>query len=192
MSTNTYRAGMNKEILLIRHGKPKAAQNHKVSAAGFANWVRQYDKSYVCDTSRPKHKLDLSEHYVISSDLKRAIHSAEIYTQKTPDISLPLFREMDIPWYPIPIKAKAWNWVYLNRLIWLLGKTGPFESFGQAKARSIQAAEYLADKINEQQAIAVFAHAMMNRFLCKELQRLGWQCANKDYVYWGITRLVKQ
>ncbi|WP_395342270.1 hypothetical protein PN836_000545 [Ningiella sp. W23] len=68
------------EIVLVRHGKPASASNQKLNAAGFANWVRNYNHALVSDSSRPNTHLRerFDGFYVVSSDLPRAIDSAKI------------------------------------------------------------------------------------------------------------------
>jgi len=126
------------EIILIRHGKPTSAKNSRLTAGGFAQWVRQYNLANVADDSRPVQCLDedLIHYYIVASDLKRAVQSAQIFTNKTPDKIFPELREMEIPRYKFPLHLKAWTWVYLNRLCWMLGLKGSFESYKEAKIRA--------------------------------------------------------
>ena len=41
------------EIVLIRHGKPTGAIYPRVSASGFADWVRKYDQSGIVVDNQP-------------------------------------------------------------------------------------------------------------------------------------------
>ena len=72
------------EILLVRHGKPTGAINPKLSAVGFANWVREYNKSKIDPNSLPPKHLEhsLTEHLIVASDLARSIDSARICVGK--------------------------------------------------------------------------------------------------------------
>ncbi|MCW8091043.1 histidine phosphatase family protein [Alteromonas sp. ASW11-130] len=180
-----------KEIILIRHGKPASAHNERVNATGFAKWVRQYDKAELDVDSHPHFTVDLTNHYIIASNLKRARLSAEKYSNNQISEVNCLFREMDIPRYKLPFTLRAWNWVYLNRALWMAGKKGPFESFQQAKVRARLASEYLCDLAQQQQRIALFGHAMTNRVLRHNLRQQGWSLVQKQEQFWGVSKLTR-
>ncbi len=179
------------EIILIRHGKPTSATNPILTASEFTNWIRHYNASDVSKNSRPLNKLpdDYISSYVISSDLKRAIHSTQIYTGKLPDNTFQLFREMEIPRYKFPFRLKAWTWVYLSRSLWILGLKGSFESYKQAKVRAELAAIKLTELANEKGKVVVFGHGYMNLHIRKSLVKKGWQLNNKSNSFWGVTSL---
>ncbi|NMH59945.1 hypothetical protein [Alteromonas ponticola] len=109
-----------KEIILIRHGKPASVDNIRVSAAGFAPWIKDYERAELDVNSYPGSAMDLSSHYVIASNLKRAQLSVEMYSSAQVDEVNGLFREMDIPHYRLPFKLKTWTWVYLCQRGWSL------------------------------------------------------------------------
>jgi len=179
------------EIILIRHGKPTSAVNSVLGAAEFTNWVRHYNASDVSENSRPHDRLSERENlgHVVSSDLKRAIHSTEIYTDKLPQETFQLFREMEIPRYKLPFRLRAWTWVYLNRALWMLGLKGSFESYKQAKDRAGLAANKLAELANEKDKVVLFGHGYMNLHIRKALVKQGWLLDCKSNDFWGVTRL---
>ena len=178
------------EIILIRHGKPSSADNPIIDACEYTKWIRRYNSSYVSKSSRPENINDkYRSFYVVSSDLKRAIHSANIYVEKSPKEIDKLYREMEIPRYKLPFQLKAWNWVYLSRLLWMLGCKGSFESFNQAKKRAEVAAVKLIEIAQNQEKVLLFGHGYMNRYIRKSLIQKGWVLNSKSNSYWGITSL---
>lgn len=178
------------KIILIRHGKPASANNPVVNACEYTKWVRRYNFSDVAKSSRPESVNDhYKSFYTISSDLPRAIHSANIYVGKYPEEMDKLYREMEIPRYKLPFQLKAWNWVYFSRLLWMLGCKGSFESFKQAKQRAEIAAEQLIKIAENQDEIVLFGHGFMNRYIRKSLRQKGWKLNAKSNAYWGITSL---
>ena len=181
------------EIILIRHGKPTAANNPLLSASGYANWIRRYNASDIALNSRPEDEMiDCDPYYVISSDLKRAMHSTNIYTGQGPKTTSKLYREMEIPRYKIPFQFKAWTWVYLCRAFWMLGCKGSFESFSQAKDRAAQAADNLVELAQDKDKVVLFGHGYMNRYIRKSLIKKGWQLSRKSNHFWGVTKLESQ
>lgn len=180
-----------KEIILIRHGKPLSANNAILSSAGFAQWVRQYNQSVLDASNFPQHKLALEGYHVVASPLKRAKLSAVHYTGAPAHGIIDEIKEMDIPYYKLPFSFKAWHWVVLNRLLWMLGKKGRFETFSQAKDRVYEATELIERKAAEHNHLAVFGHGMSNRYLRIYLKKRGWKIKEKSNDFWGATRLVK-
>lgn len=179
------------QIVLIRHGKPKSANNPVVNACEYTKWIRRYNASNVDPNSNPA-SIDetYKSFYVISSDLKRAIHSTNIYLQNKPQKMDRCFREMEIPRYKLPFKLKAWNWVYLSRLLWILGCKGRFESFKQAKVRADLAADKLIKIAQVEGDVVLFGHGFMNRYIRKSLIKKGWLLNTKSNTYWGVTSLM--
>jgi len=180
----------NMEIILIRHGKPTSANNPVLSTSDYAKWIRRYNFSDVADNSRPESvNEDYKSLYTISSDLKRAIHSSNIYVDKSPEVINKLYREMEIPRYKFPLQLKAWNWVYLSRFLWMLGLKGSFESFKQAKVRADIAATELIETAKKHDKVVLFGHGFMNRYIRKSLINKGWLLNSKSNSYWGVTSL---
>lgn len=178
------------EIILIRHGKPTSADNPKIDAGEYARWIRRYNASNVASNSRPKHiNQQYKSFYTLSSDLKRAIHSANIYSDKNPEAVDKLYREMEIPRYKFPLKLRAWHWVFLSRVLWMLGYNGRFESFKEAKIRAELAAVKLIEVAEKQGKLVLFGHGYMNRYIRKSLISKGWVLNAKSNAYWGITCL---
>lgn len=178
------------EIVLIRHGKPRSASNEKMNSAGFANWVRLYDHSELDPRSTPGHRLDLKDYFVVASSLKRAQLSAQLYTGTQPDLVMPEVREMDVPYYRSCMTLRAFTWVYLNRLYWLCGRAGRFESYKEGKLRVIKAADRLLDLVQHHKKLVVFGHGMTNIMLRAELKRRGWTITQSEGDYWGVSRAI--
>ena len=177
------------QIVLVRHGKPEKSQNTRLGSAGFANWVRNYNHSMVAKTSRPNMVFtdSFDDYYVVSSDLPRAVHSCEIALNKSPDLTSALYREMDIPRFKLPFTLNAWTWVYVNRALWTVGKTGPFESYRQAKIRAKTAAQELITIAQKEGKVIVFAHGYLNLHMRKHFRNYGLKQICKSSQYWGVT-----
>lgn len=181
----------DREIVLVRHGRPASENNDRLSSSGFARWVKNYNRCDLHPESQPHCQRDFSNHYSISSALQRAKLSAQRYTGQPVTESDAVFNEMDIPRYRLPFKLNAWTWVYLNRAMWIAGRRGPFESFSQARRRIEKACDLLVERAANHHNVVLFAHAMTNRFLCRYLVRRGWQIIEKDHRYWGVIVLRK-
>lgn len=173
----------------MRHGRPQHSKNNTLNSAGFARWVKNYNQSLVCESSLPTSDFSTSyqDYYLISSDLPRARHSAQIALHKTPNMQSKLLREMEIPRYKIPLRLRAWTWVYVNRSLWTVGVKGPFESYKEAKVRASKAADIVYNKALEHERVIVFAHGYINLHMRKFLRAKGLQQTSKSSKYWGCT-----
>lgn len=177
------------KIVLVRHGRPANSQNIRLNSAGFANWVKNYNHSLVASDSRPAFSFNdmFANYYIVSSDLPRAIHSCKIAFNRPPAVTSALFREMDIPRFKLPFTLNAWTWVYLNRVLWTIGKSGPFESYTKAKSRAESAAVTLIDIAKKESNVIVFAHGYLNLHMRKHFRAYGLKQTSKSSAYWGVT-----
>ncbi len=179
------------EIVLIRHGKPKGAIYPRVTASGFADWVRKYDQSGIVEGDQPESN-DMKKYqayYMVSSDLKRAVESAHICFNKSPSQKYSLFRELEIPRYKLPFNLKASSWLVLNRLLWMLGFKGTSESHSSAKKRILIACEELIELAKRHDKVVLVSHGYLNFYIRRALSKKGWSLKERSQKYWGITRL---
>lgn len=96
---------------------------------------------------------------------------------------------MDIPSHKFPFEFKAYTWLLINRILWLLGFSGKVESFKVAKIRAKSSAEKLHGLATLHGKIAVFGHGLMNKYMAKELSKLGWSSTSKGKKYWRAIKL---
>ena len=180
------------EILLIRHGKPTAAINPRLSAAGFANWVRNYNRSKVDPENLPPEELacSLGLHFIVASDLARSVNSVYLCLNREPDLKLKQLREMNIPRYKLPFVFKAYTWLIISRIFWLAGFSGRVESFKTAKIRAKISAKQLQELAMQHEKVAFFGHGMLNKYIAKELNKLGWNGSPQDKKYWSTIKLT--
>jgi broad specificity phosphatase PhoE len=189
------------EIVLVRHGKPIAAvqgeKSGRVSSGKYAAWVRAYNNSTLTPSSRPpKGRLACySQHYSLSSNVKRAIESTEVFTGNKPQQQWEKLKEMDIPRYKLPFKLKPYTWLIISRVLWMLGlrkwSSSRIETFQEAKLRAKDVAHQLIYLAEEKNKLIVFAHGMTNRYVKKELIHNGWLLMSKSSSFWGETCFQK-
>jgi broad specificity phosphatase PhoE len=175
------------EIVLIRHGRPVSAINQRLSASGFSKWIQDYNLSKVCHKCPPPNTLKsrVNQHYVVSSALPRAIHSAKLCVGKTPDLVLDKLKEVDVPQLNIPLKIDAYSWIILNGLCWWVGIHGHVESYRQGKLRAKDAAEILSSLALTKTNVAVFGHIITNYLIAIELILNGWRAKLSGKSFWS-------
>lgn len=182
------------EISIVRHGKSKHIDNHKITCSEFANWIQKYDeggvfeeKTYPVDTLEKMSTANI----IITSDLKRSIDSAKLLNPNVTRISSSLFRETGLP---VPSK-KLWTlklkpnfWAVIMRCLWFTGYANGCESLSSAKQRANKAAAELVEYAQKHQSVAFVGHGFINRLIAKELQEMGWTGKRKtDSKHWGCT-----
>lgn len=128
-------------------------------------------------------------HYIVSSDLKRAVESTQICFKKLPAQKLNIFRKLEIPRYKLPFYLKTSTWLILNRVLWTLGFKGSFESHTSAKRRALIATEQLILLANKHDKVVLVGHGYMNFYIRRSLSKKGWNLKEKSRRYWGVTRL---
>ncbi|MCP5077445.1 MAG: histidine phosphatase family protein [Psychromonas sp.] len=181
------------EIILVRHGKPISASNKKLDAQGFALWIGEYDQSKIDASCYPPNELlnlCINSH-IISSALPRAIHSAEMASKQIPSEKIDLLNEMQLPSFFLPFKMRISYWLFVNRVLWLLGFSANVESYQQAKIRACLMAKELVNLATVNKRLVVFGHGLMNRQISKELVKLGWQSNRQGGSYWSTNKLTK-
>jgi broad specificity phosphatase PhoE len=113
-----------------------------------------------------------------------------------PELQWPILREMHIPRYKLPFQLGAYSWLLLTRILWMFGLSKGIsvriESFKAAKQRAKKAAQALHHLAEKQHNVIVFGHGFSNRYIRKELIKLGWQLERKSNDFWGVTCLKKQ
>lgn len=178
------------EIVLIRHGKPTGAIYPRVTASGFADWVRKYDQSGIVEGDQPEANVmdKYQAYYIVSSDFKRAVESVHLCFNKSPSQEYSLFRELEVPRYKLPFKLKVSTWLVLNRLLWVLGFKGTSESHSSAKKRVSVACEQLIELANKHDKIVLVSHGYINFYIRRALSKKGWILKEKSQQYWGVTR----
>lgn len=186
------------QIVTIRHGRPDIEQKKRYTAQEIREYTREYDRVGIVPFAKPVFTLmDGAPPHVYTSDLPRAIHTAQLlFGEKTPLISLPVFRELDreVPQILGNRQMPKAFWALLYRGPYFLGKDyRKIESFRQARVRIRQAAERLEQAAATDGAAVLVAHGIFNFFLAYALKRRGWVRVRKSGKgYLGVAVYVKK
>ncbi len=165
------------KIILVRHGKPSFDLRTKVSPKALAESLAAYDLAGIENDSHPSSELcELIQEssMIFTSDLKRSLQSAARLSTKA-KTSSPIFREIPVPSYlPYPFPLRAITWAVLGRILWYLGYSGKIETRTEARLRANKAAQQLIKHTNDDGAVVLIGHGLMNMFIAKSLQQQGW------------------
>jgi broad specificity phosphatase PhoE len=181
------------EISLIRHGKSLCIENKRIPCSEFKHWIGEYDFNGVFEEdSYPMETLEKIKkaNVVITSDLKRSLESAKLLNSNLKTVSLPLFRETELP-----IPLRKWTltlqpniWAIILRCLWLIGYSRECESFANAKLRAEKASELLIEYAQKHTSVVLVGHGFFNMLIAKELQKKGWKGKRKtNSKHWNCT-----
>ena len=179
------------EISLIRHGKSRLMENERITYLTFKKWVEKYDSNGVYEESAyPSATLEKvkASNFIITSDLKRAVESAQYLKPKSRIVTDSLFREIQLPSMSSKfnhLKLKPNTWAILLRLLWYGGYSNKCESMTQVKLRANKAAHQLIYFADEYQSVILVGHGFFNMFIAKELQKKGWKGKGDGIKHWG-------
>ena len=180
------------EITLIRHGKPRLPSLNRLTASAFSDWVREYDASGLCSSSKPAaHVVRRAQacHAVVCSDLPRSVESADALGLNGNILSSALFNEAGLPvadWRGLKLSPKLWAVMF--RVFWLFGYARGSESFAEAKTRAAEAGEALVALAREHGSVLFVGHGVYNRILANQLRKSGWSGPKSpNSEHWGMT-----
>ncbi len=162
----------------------------------YGEWLKKYNAAGITKNRKPPPELVKTiEKFdvVASSDLKRAVDSAQLIVKNKVIIKNPVFREFELPdskkRYP---KFTPGIWSVIFRLLWFVGYSNKSENFQDSKNRIKLSAEKLSDLANKHSEIVLVGHGLMNSFIGMELKKMGWKKKRKrGKGYWCYSEYTK-
>ena len=183
---------MSPTIALIRHGKPTITPQGWIGGCDLPQVISRYQSARIASDSFPPKDVQAlvqSANRVFTSDLPRAMHSAQILEPTVSPVSDPIFREVEF-WLecPINIHLPFHMWLFLDRLLLSLGYSPHSQSQADNKERVSKAAELLEQQSYETGSVVLVGHGITNLFIARELRKRGW-CGPRTpkLEHWGCT-----
>lgn len=179
---------VNREIILMRHGRPDLSSSQKIPAREMQDWMAQYDCAEIVDEQAPDACMTLaaSASVIVSSSAPRARSSLQALGFE-PDIVDDVFCEAQLPhthWHHP--RLSPFTWAFVFRVLWLCGFSGAAESVRCAKRRAHMAAQRLQD-LSSEGRVFLAGHGVMNRLIARHLEADGWTChARSGSGYWSV------
>jgi broad specificity phosphatase PhoE len=187
-----------RQIALVRHGEPDMVLDGEFTSDEANNYLQCYDTVCIIVPESPFFQIGETEQIkAFSSPLNRALTTSHYIFGEDKDITIsPIFREFEnkISNSESGKKKSMKFWSMTNRVKWMLGggKKKGIETFKQAKQRSKDAAQMLADASTTDPKVLLTAHGFLNRYIKKNLEKMGWEVVqDTGNEYFGTTILVK-
>jgi broad specificity phosphatase PhoE len=184
------------ELTLMRHGVPKCDHRARVRGRDFAAWVDSYESAPLDQQCAPpaalcRHAAEVS--CIVTSQLRRAIESAALVAPTRSVLNDPLFNEAGLPTHiPFRFALRPGHWDALARVAWMAGWSPGAETFAEASARAVRAADRLVELANTHGSVLLIGHGMLNTLICRVLRRNGWIGSGSPRSYWGMVVLRRQ
>jgi broad specificity phosphatase PhoE len=183
------------QIILVRHGRPAAANATPISGREVGQWVIHYNGLGIdrgCPPPLALSRLVASAGCVMASDLRRARESAEWLCSQTPLRIDSELREAVLPdALPSSLRMHPGVWVVLARIGWWLDWCASEESVDATRQRAGRTADRLCALAREHESIVVVGHGMFNRFVARELVARRWRGpAIMPGAYWSAAPFV--
>lgn len=185
-----------REIILVRHGKPGRLPGDMIAGDRIGCWVRDYDKVGI---SRDLVPPDAVQHAasesscLVASDLPRSIESA-LWLSPADRVRIePGLREAVLPHsLGLRLQLPPAAWVIIARVAWWLDLCPSPESIAATRQRAAAAANRLSELSKQHRRVLVVGHGMFNRFVATQLLQRGWRGPRHMPVgYWGLARFVR-
>lgn len=178
---------MDREIILMRHGRPNLASVERVSALDMKSWIERYELSEITDQPIPATSIGFAAaaKVIISSSAPRALASVRALGLQ-PILVDEVFCEAQLPHgrWKRP-RLSPFTWAFILRIAWLCGLSGGVESARAARSRAKAAAQRLQVLAHEGSVLLV-GHGIMNRLIAKQLESAGWVCRERGGSrYWS-------
>ncbi|WP_299824100.1 histidine phosphatase family protein [uncultured Pontibacter sp.] len=194
MDRNTEKPLLPKRIFLIRHARPNLPKAGLYSNAAARKYISDYDAAAVEEFILQHETIPFEEiDKVFCSTLPRSQLTAKAIFGDNVQLKIDkAFREFErrifsLPLLRLPIKL----WLVSARILWFLGfNSKDIETFKEARQRARLCAKTLSADASTNHTTVLVAHGLLNNFISRELQKLGWQVKQKGgHGFLSITML---
>jgi broad specificity phosphatase PhoE len=186
-----------RRLVLIRHG-PSAHVSRRgaIDRAGVLAWRDAYNSAGILTDAQPPQALrELASiaDYVIASDLRRAIESAERLVPQREIRVTDLLRETPLVIPDWPTRLPMLGWAIVIHLAWSYGIARGADATDADRNRAIAAAEWLTNLVSNGSTAVVVTHGVFRRSLASQLVDCGWTNTNRQggYSHWSAWSFVR-
>jgi len=181
---------MAPRIVLVRHG-PSAHVDERgaVDYTGINKWQASYDGAGIRADAQPPdalRKLVASATHLVSSDLRRAIESAERLAPGRQLRTSVLLREAPLAIPNWPTRLPLLGWAMIIHLAWQYRIVRGADPPDVDRTRAAAAGQWLSELVSDGSTAVVVTHGVFRRLLALDLVSRGWK-ARRDggYRHWS-------
>ena len=181
------------KIVLVRHGPPEFKLQWLLPPKGASSALDLYAASRMkTDAPLSMHDFKSCADVCVTSKLPRAVDSAQILGFGD-SIALDLFNESELPHPNRLLVPLPWSlFVMMYRLLWFFGFSQNCAGKSTDRIRARVGSQYLRKLAIKHRLVLLVGHGVMNRLLCTELTRSGWQIDKKTGSgYWSSITLSR-
>ncbi len=168
-----------KRIFLIRHARPDLSRKGLFNHAAANKYISDYDAAAIEEFILKQETIpyEAIQKVYCSTLIRSQLTAKAIFGEQVQLKVDKVFREFErrifsLPYLKLPIKL----WLVSARVLWFLGfNSKDIETFKEAKQRARNCAETLAADATTHHTTVLVAHGLLNNFIRKELEQMGWQ-----------------
>ena len=186
------------KIRCVRHGKPEFQYPHgakQLSAEEFNGLLDSYDAAGLdWPWNRARAAGTVLPGYSVSSDLPRAVETAQLLSGSPPAHTSNLYREVPLPRFQdLTRRLPGALFMALSRLGWYLGTMPCVETRRDTRRRVALAADELEQLCDRQREVCLYAHGFFLWLLGGELRRRRWKSDKRGhYRYLEIADFIRR
>ena len=177
------------KIALVRHGRPTFKMRGWVQAGDIAQLANTYEYAGIRNSPSLQAKQYVQKSkVVVCSDLPRSLESAQELGVNHLHAVDEIYRECRVPHFDkgslvLPMKV----WAVVLGVFWALGFSKNGEPLSAAKQRARAVAYNLIELAEEHDSVVLVGHAVLNKFVARELRALHWRGPRKPKKhYWAV------
>jgi broad specificity phosphatase PhoE len=183
-------------IIIARHGRPDCDRTLKIDWRGYVEWWAQYNRSGLVRDEPASEALVAAARdadVIFSSNILRAIETAQAVAGGRPIVQDPVFAEAPLPPPRIWGKRRPGYWGVLARISWWLGSAQGGETRQEAEQRAEAAVATLTARALRGETVLLLAHGWFNRMMRPVLKRQGWrEVIDTGDNYWCFRRYERR
>lgn len=189
-------AEKQEEIILVRHGRSAHVHGGWMDRDGFLRWRAAYEAAGIAAAERPPAALQAMAAdgaVIVSSEVRRAIESAQLLAPGAPIMTSPLLHELELtPPVLGRIRLPLLGWA-LSFGVRLLVRAEPYVTAAE-RERADGAAGWLTSLAAEHGRVIVLTHASFRAVLARALTARGWQARKRQgrSRHWSAWRFTRQ
>ena len=182
---------MPDRIVLVRHGPSVHAETRgSFDRDDVRQWLDAYDAAGIqptCQPPAPLVRVAVDAEWILSSDLPRAVSSAERLAGDRPVSTSHLLREtaLPIPRWPTRIPLRAW-WTVIH-LGWMIQVSRGIDMSEEDRRRAVAAVDWVGGMAAGKGTALAVTHGVFRRIMAQQLLASGWKSDGRvgGYSHWS-------
>jgi broad specificity phosphatase PhoE len=183
-----------RSIILVRHGRPAHEGPRWLNARDAARWLDLYDHSGLKSGDAPPpavRELASTADIIVSSDLPRALQSAELLACNRRVLATAMLRESRMRASQLPLRMPIAGWQVVIVLRWLFFMLRENSDMVSERRRAREVVHWLIELSQVNDSVLVVTHNAFRSLLVRSLYLNDWVEMGRvgRYEHWSAWTL---